>query len=570
MSLEKSPIKYFAYLRKSSEQEDRQMLSISSQREELKIIADKDDLKIVDWFEESHSAKVPNSRPDFKTMVERINMGEASGILVWHPNRLSRNAVDTGTLIYLLDLNTVVEVRTPQQTYRNTPDNKFWLSFLCMQAKLENDNKGIDVKRGLNSKAKLGWRPSGAPIGYRNTPDKPKGYKTIEKDPERFYLVRRMWDLMLAGQYTAAEVWKQSKEWGLTTVPHRNIGGKHLTRSYVYKNIFKNSFYYGWFQYKDKDTGELVWQKGQHEPMICEWEYNLVQERLGRKGAPRPKTHHEMAFTGSLMRCASCGSSITAEPKVKQQKNGNVHHYVYYHCTHKKNPNCTEKSIELKELNRQVLELLESVTISEKFKAWALKHLSEIRTTEAENQEKDLRKKHAELEVINKQLDGLLLRYTSLQNADSSLISNNEYQSMKGTLLNRKNSLESDLADKGREKEQWLELSEKTFNFACYARVWFENGDKVTKRSILACLGSNLVLKDQKINVDLHPFFLTIMENKHSLDSEEVSARTSKKPMSKRQKDSFESLGPTLLRTVEAVRTWVIAGGRDFYVPVVV
>lgn len=188
---------------------------------------------------------------------------------------------------------------------------------------------------------------------------------------------------------------------------------------------------------------------------------------------------------------------------------------------------------------------MESITISEKFKAWAIKHLYEIRTTEAENHDKILRKKHVELEAVTKQLEGLLLKYSSSQNADGALISNVEYQSLKNTLLKRKNALESDLADKGREIEQWLELSEKTFNFACYARVWFEKGDKTTKRPILACLGSNLVLKDQKINVELHPFFLSIFENKKSLVLEDASARTSEKPMSKRQKGTFVPSRPT-------------------------
>lgn len=252
------------------------------------------------------------------------------------------------------------------------------------------------------------------------------------------------------------------------------------------------------------------------------------------------------------MRCACCQSSITAEQKTKRQKNGNVHHYVYYHCTRKKNSNCTEKSVELKKLNNQVLALLDSISISEKFKAWAIKHLYEIRTTEAENREKVIKKKHVELETVNAQLDSLLLRYTSPQNANSALISDSEYQSLKNTLLKRKNGLESDLTNKGREIEQWLELSEKTFNFACYARTWFERGDKTTKRSILACLGSNLVLKDGKINVDLHPFFSSIFENKDSLIAEDVSARTSENGPTITRKGTHVPFRPTGLRSQDS------------------
>ena len=54
-----------------------------------------------------------------------------------------------------------------------------------------------------------------------------------------------------------------------------------------------------------------------------------------------------------------------------------------------------------------------------------------------------------------------------------------------------------------------LELAEKTFNFACYARYWFENGDLKAKTQILATLGSNLTIKEKKLCIDgQKPFFL--------------------------------------------------------------
>src|SRR5690606_33461106 len=133
-----------------------------------------------------------------------------------------------------------------------------------------------------------------------------------------------------------------------------------------------------------------------------------------------------------------------------------------------------------------------------------------VRKDEAETREVVFKNKHKELEAVNDQLDTMLLKYTAPENTDGSIISADEYQALKKRLLERKNALENELTDKGKEMEQWLELSERTFNFARYARIWFEKGDNATKRSILACLGSNLVLKDQKINVELHPFFLSI------------------------------------------------------------
>lgn len=101
-----------------------------------------------------------------------------------------------------------------------------------------------------------------------------------------------------------------------------------------------------------------------------------------------------------------------------------------------------------------------------------------------------------------------MLRFTSLRNATSELISEKEYTKVKAPLLKRKNAFESDVASQGKEIEKWVELSEKTFDFARYAKIWFEKGDNIIKRYILACLCSHLILKDQRINVLLHPFFI--------------------------------------------------------------
>lgn len=541
MDKKPEPIKYLAYLRKSSEQDERQMLSIPAQRIELEDLVRRERLHVVDWIEESHSAMHPYKRIKFEELKKRIKKGGANAILTWNPNRLSRNAVDTGELIYLLDLKNLVEIRTPQQIFKDTPTDKFLFGLFCNQAKLENDNKGVDVKKGLKTKASLGWLPSGAPIGYMNTPEKLKGFKTIEVDPKRFNLVRRMWDLLLTGNYTVPSIWKMSKEWDLTTIKRRRIGGKHLSRSAVYA-LFTNPFYYGFFEFP---RGSGTWLKGEHEPMITQEEFDRTQLILGKKGKKRAK-EHDFTFSG-VMRCFNCDSGVTVEEKIKRQKNGNIHYYVYHHCTKRKNENCEEKSIELKELNKQIEEYLENITISERLRKWAIKYLHEVRTNEAETHETILKNKHAELEVVVNQLDGLMLKYTSPDNADGRLISNDEFQNIKSSLLKRKNFIETVLASHGKQIEQWVELAEKTFNLACYARIWFKKGDDATKRAIVSSLGSNLLLKDRKLHINMHPFFQSISAHRIKAENEIVSVRTSENSSIERQKGASAPLRPIKL-----------------------
>ncbi len=94
--------KYFIYTRKSTDTEDRQVRSLADQLSELRELARKEQIEVMDTFIEKQTAKIPG-RPVFAEMLERIEAGEASGILAWHPDRLARNSVDGGKIIYLVD-----------------------------------------------------------------------------------------------------------------------------------------------------------------------------------------------------------------------------------------------------------------------------------------------------------------------------------------------------------------------------------------------------------------------------------------------------------------------------------
>ena len=104
--------KFFIYTRKSTDDKDRQVRSISDQLAELKSLALKEQLEVVDVFVEKQTAKIPG-RPVFNEMITRMEAGEASGILAWHPDRLARNSVDGGKIIYLVDTGIILEMKFP-------------------------------------------------------------------------------------------------------------------------------------------------------------------------------------------------------------------------------------------------------------------------------------------------------------------------------------------------------------------------------------------------------------------------------------------------------------------------
>lgn len=509
------------------------MLSLEDQERDLERIEKTEGLHVVERYVgkvggESQSAH-KRGRPIFTRIMQQIEDGKANALLVWHPNRLARNAYDGGWIITAMDEGKLVEVKTVGRTYHNNSNDKFMLSLEFGMAKKSSDDNGDAVKRGLKSKNEMGWYPSKSPLGYLNTIREGKGQNTIIKDPERFEHVQQMWRLMLTGQYTAPQILEiANTQWGF-----RTREGQPLCRSAIYK-IFNHEFYSGRYEYP-RSSGE--WYHGKHEPMVSVEEFERVQAILGNKKRPRPLTRR-FAYTG-IMQCGHCGASITAEEKVKRHKNGNTHHYVYYRCTKRVDPRCPEKTVELKELTKQADIIIRGITISDKFRDWAIKYLHEIRKDEARSHEQVISNKQKRVLEITKQLDALLLRYTSPANLTGDLISDDEYKSAKRVLVDEKASLEGDLQAKSAELAQWLELSERTFNFARYASVWFFKGDLETRRAIFACLGSNFSLKDRKLNIHLRKPFKLLFEHLDEIEREIMEVRTPENDSKKGQVVTF-------------------------------
>jgi site-specific DNA recombinase len=262
---------FFIYCRKSSEAEDRQVLSIESQTRELEQIATKLNLPVAEILTESKSAKDPG-RPVFNSMMQRLNRGEAAGIICWKLDRLARNPVDGGSIIWAIKQHGI-KVMTPAQSYAREDDNIILMYIEFGMAQKYVDDLSKNVKRGLKTKTENGWYPGVAPAGYLNHTDRVTGENTLIKDPERFPLIRQMWDWMLSGQHTPPQILELANEkWGFRTRPTRRMGGKPLAKSGIYQ-IFSKPFYYGRFEYP---SGSGQWYQGKHEPMITEVEYDRV------------------------------------------------------------------------------------------------------------------------------------------------------------------------------------------------------------------------------------------------------------------------------------------------------
>src|SRR3989338_5110545 len=145
-------------------------------------------------------------------LFRSIEKGEANGILSWHADRLARNSVDGGKIIYLLDTGKLQSLKFPTLWFENTPQGKFMLNIAFGQSKYYIDNLSENVKRGIRQKLRNGVYPNKAPIGYLNEPKT----RMIEVDIKTSELVVKAFNLYSTGKYTFIDIDKFFFEHGLT------------------------------------------------------------------------------------------------------------------------------------------------------------------------------------------------------------------------------------------------------------------------------------------------------------------------------------------------------------------
>lgn len=526
--------KYFIYLRKSTDETDRQIQSIEDQKKELARIAKAYQLKVVGIYQENISAKRPG-RSEFNRMLQDIRKGKANGILCWKINRLTRNPIDSGEIQYMLQEGILRSIWTTEREHK-TGDNVLMMTVEAGMATQYILDLSKDVQRGLRSKAEKGWCPTRAPIGYKNDKGGDQGSKVIHVDEEKFPLVRKMWDLMLTGEYSVSKIVDiANEELGLRTSSRKRE--LWISQRHGYK-IFSNPFYYGDFLY----SGTLY--KGQHQPMVTLAEFEKVQVLLGLR--VKPQTRHQSLPYRGTMRCGECGCYITTSIKTKLVKSlSKEQSYLYHHCTHrKKELKCSQKPISHGKLNEQITEKLENLSIPMSFLDLTLEIIRRESGFETEVQEKSLKNQKSALTQCEKRIQNLIETYISPENSDRELLTEEELKEQKTLLMKEKTSLEGKLSEMKQSTTNYLELTEETFRFAIYAKHQFITGGYIEKTRILANLGWNCTLKDGELAIGLKKCFRVLADCKkeyqHTNEWLELSTLASDKTKTAPSKAAFE------------------------------
>ncbi len=485
----------FIYCRKSSEDKDRQILSLDDQERICTELAQDKDLAVVGIYKESKSAKRPDKRQGFKEMLSRVANGEAHHIICWKADRLCRNAKEGGTLIDLVDYNTL-SIVTPTMDYDRNNSTFLFIEF-GMATKFSKDLSD-NVKRGMHTKLQMGWMPGEAPLGYLNDKIKPKGQKDIQPDPDRFDLCRMWWDLMLTGKETVVSSLEKVTVLGLKS----KRTNRPVSKTEAFR-FFRNIFYTGLFSYKNEKY------EGKHKPMITMDEYLKVQDIIdGRKKIH--KNHNDFFFM-RILKCGECGSAITCDKHTKHYKNGKSQDFIYARCTKKKGA-CNQHYINAIEIEKQVLSFVSNLEIRPAFVEWVKNNLKR-------RNEKEFEFERAQKGKLTKRLDSILTEKKSLYGMKiEGLISEEEYQKEKSRLLVEEKQLKGSVASDG--IASWTQVMEEVLAFASNVTKIFEKGDPETRRMVLRILGSNLILKDRLVRIDAKNAFVFLKKAEKVMNGE--------------------------------------------------
>jgi len=455
-------MKYFLYARKSTDEEERQVLSISAQLAELKEFAAKEKLEIAASFEEAKTAKQPG-RTVFAEMLNRLEKGEANGILAWHPDRLARNSIDGGKIIYMVDIGQIKSLKFPCFWFEDTPQGKFMLNIAFGQSKYYVDNLSENVKRGQRQKLRIGVWPGWAPFGYANCPKT----RNILIDPNEHKIAQRIFELYATGEYSFADLINKFK---LTS--HR---GK-IWQTSVIQAMLKNPFYYGVMKY----NGELY--EAVHEPIISKELHDKCQTVMQQRAHKRRHNNfHHFAFTG-FMNCGICGCSITAE----KQKG-----HVYYHCT-KKRAECDGKYVREEDLVEQFRKILESYSLPDADEPGLLKFWQKDFEESIGKSSKRIKEIKAKVEILQTKLDHLLDAHLE------GVVDKEAYLPKKESLLKEKFDLEQEMVKIEAEGDDWLEPCRDFILASVQAKKIAWQGDLELVRSFLKKIGSNFILEGKK------------------------------------------------------------------------
>ncbi len=461
------PLKYGIYCRKSSEEDTKQVQSIETQIRILHDVVKRQSLPVVEEYLEQKSAQLDDKRPIFDRLVADIRMGRINALLVTHIDRISRNFIEAGQIMKLMDASLLKEVRTPERAFSSTND-MLYMGIDFVFASHYSRNLSERVREGVATKLAKGEYPSYAPTGYVNV------NKNIEPDPLRAQYIKRAYELYASGKYSLGVLTDILFDEGFRSVK----ASKKIKKS-VIERILKDPVYHGIIRRKDQ------LYEGKYPSIVSKAIYDTVQDVFKAKNKSRRKTR-DFQYRG-LLTCAVCGCMYTAVQK-KQQ-------YDYYYCTNGRHV-CDQHREYLPEnkVVKLVFEAISGFTLPRAVAEESFNLYCEDKLKQAKGEAGRSELLQKQLANVSEKLDRLL---------DMSLdgrVDESTYIRKSNDLIKQKKTFEEQISKvKSGNVKKTLELVGNIKDTSCDATELWLGGDDLVRQDLIHSLLLNLGIADKKI-----------------------------------------------------------------------
>ncbi len=507
-NFDSSVLNYVIYCRKSSDSEDKQVQSLETQIRELTDHAKKNELNVVEVIQESKSA-FKTGRDGFNKIVKLLSTGKVNALLVVRANRISRNAIDAGQIINLMDNKKLLYIRTPSSTcYTSSSTDKMMVGLELLISKKDSDDKGDMVKEGQKTKALKGYPHGLASLGFLNDMSDEKGNRKWKVDKVRIEKIRTLLRMFLTGGWTAGKLFDFAvNDLGLTTVARRRIGGALIVKSRIY-TILKDPIYAGFFFY-----GGQRYELSKTLPrLITESEHLKILRLLGLNSLPRIKEHQTVysgmihSLQGYLMAqdvktqvicdckrkfssilsqsCPDCGTNFSEMSSPVSLE------YVYYYDSRKKKAKQKYKYLPQGRIEDELIkEATSFLTLSPSLVDWSKKHIHELKDKDLE--ETLVRERNIEEDKLTFESEKGKIR----EMFRKGHMSENDYKYDLLQLEDRYKYLKKNRGDDVDWMSKLEEIMDLTESFATVLQSGLDN----QKKEVLLKFGANLTWDNEKL-----------------------------------------------------------------------
>lgn len=323
--LPKEKRRYAIYLRKSTDDEAKQVRSLDDQRTECLKLTSRLGVAVreEDIFVESASAKTSGNRPIFDKMLQGYKTGKYQGLIAWSPDRLSRNMKEAGEVIEMIDHEEIQDLAFVTYQFDNSPNGKMMLGILFATSKQYSDKLAVDVKRGTVGNIVEGKYNGVLKKGYYV--DSVTGYFT--PDEYNWNVLRKAVDMRLYGGMSNTDIADFLNSAKLTERKNQDEQPKlvKVTKQMV-GNIFEDSFYCGLYKYGE-NLANLV-DLYNFKPLITADEYIQlnadVAKDFGRTTSVKTNRNQRLDYglLHNKVICDYCdGAMVFQHTVIKRGKN---------------------------------------------------------------------------------------------------------------------------------------------------------------------------------------------------------------------------------------------------------